>query len=348
MKSLLELPKLDRPGVNLYIADLMGPRGMRDGDNSQGFFAAIQQLQRAVGLNTIVQVNDCETSGHWTESDDGVFDYAVGATGNRVGTNCLKLTATAATDASQYVQTILINESAYIGKGADGKRQMDWRDTDYIGFWKHAASSAHFGTAGELKFALVNNGVVSALQSIDGTAGTEHHWCQIDISSLSRDRVEAIRFYGNNANAAEDCYIDDIIRYKHQFHGGPLYGCGFPIKSGTTLTRNQLGTWSIDGIIASSATEVVADLGPHWFSGATATGTATRSVWAYFPGRFLYLAEASAATVAGEGLISSGAATVEGATDGVEEIAHAKGLEAAGAAGDHIFAIFDTGGRFIS
>ena len=353
--NLMELAKLDRPGVNLDIASMIGPRGLNDASNSQGILQAIQRLYQVTGLNTIIQVNDCETSGDWAESDNGTFDYAVGATGKRVGTNCLKLTSTAAGDGTQYVETLLVNESAAVPKGLNAKKEMDWTDTDYIGFWKHAASSAHFGTAGELKFALINDGKVNPVSgtegsaaSVTGTAGTEHHWVQIDISGYDRDKVSAIRFYCNNANTSEDCYIDDIIRYKYQFNGGPMYGCGFPIKSATALSENHWAQWTIDGLIASVTAANIADVGPVLLNSSTATGTAARSVWALLPGRFIFLIQANAATVAGEGLEWAANGLAAGVSTGVEEKCWAKGLEAAGAQYDHIFAMFDTGGRFIS
>jgi hypothetical protein len=347
-ENLNTLIKKNRGGVNLYLAEKVGVRGFNDTTNGQGFFQAIQELQRLLGANTIIQVNDCETSGDWSESSNGTFDMAVAATGNRVGTNCLSLTATAATTGTQYVQTYLIDESAYIPFNPMGKRQMDWRDTDYIGFWKHAESSAHFGTDGELQFAIVNDGVVSALQDVDGTAGTEHHWCQIDISGLDRDKVEAIRFYGDNTNVGEVTYIDEILRYKYQFNGGPLYGAALPITSGTTLSENHWCAWSINGVAASASAAAVTDIGPCYLGAATALGTATRSVWAQFPGRFFFLVQANAATVAGEGLEWAANGLAAGVSDGVEEVCWAKGLEAAGAQYDHIFACFDTGGRYIS
>ena len=81
---------------------------------------------------------------------------------------------------------------------------------------------------------------------------------------------------------------------------------------------------------------------------STATGTAARGVWAYFPGRFFFLVQANAATVAGEGLEWAANGLAAGVSTGAEEEGWAKGLEAAGAQYDHIFACFDTGGRFIS
>ena len=66
------------------------------------------------------------------------------------------------------------------------------------------------------------------------------------------------------------------------------------------------------------------------------------------PGLHIFLARASAATVAGEGVIFSAAGTVEGVSTGVEEHAHAKCLEAAGAASDDIFCVRGLGNHFIS
>jgi len=347
MHNIMQLIKKNRGGVNLALASMTGPRGMNDTDNSQGFLQAIEELQRLAGANTIIQVNDCETSGDWTESDNGTFDYAVAATGKRVGTNCLSLTGTAATDNSQYAQTIFINESTKVPLRF-GIRQMDWTDTDYIGFWVHTEGSAHYGTDGELQFAIVNNGTVSTKAEVTGTAATEHHYFQVDISGYTRNQVESIRFYSNNSNTSEVVYIDDIIRYKYQYNGGPAYGAALPITSGTTLSENDWCLWSIDGVAASSSAAAVTDIGPAYLGAATATGTAARAVWAQFPGRYFFLIQASAATVAGEGLEWAANGTCAGVSSDAEEKGWAKGLEAAGAGYDHIFACFDTGGTYIS
>ena len=48
-----------------------------------GGSALIEALMITAGINVIIQVNDCEGSGDWTESDDTTFDYAVGALANR-------------------------------------------------------------------------------------------------------------------------------------------------------------------------------------------------------------------------------------------------------------------------
>ena len=346
--NLNTLAKKNRGGVNLGIASMVGPTGMDDTQNSQGFLQAIEELQRLAGANTIIQVNDCETSADWTESDSGTFDYAVGTSGDRVGTNALTLTGTGATDGTQYVETLLINESTYVPAGPDGKRQMDWTDTDYIGFYLNAVGSANYGTAGEMTIALVNDGVVSALQNIAVCAGTEDKWSQVDISALDRDKVEAIRFYSTNSNTGEAIYVDDIIRYKYQFNGGPAYGAALPIKSGTTLSENHWCTWSIDGVLAASSAAAVTDVGPCWLGASSKTGTAAQSVWAFFPGRYFFLTGCNAATVAGEGLEWAANGYCAGVSNGVEEKGWAKGLEAASEQYDWIWATFDTGGRFIS
>ena len=342
--------KTNQPGVNLAVADTIGPRGMTDNDRSSGFREAIEELQKGQGINHIVQVNDCATAADWTESDNGTFDVAADTTYDRLTTknSAVSFTNTAATDNSQYCQTLIIDESKYASKNTYGKRQMNWEDTDYIGFWKTPENSAENGTAGEMSFAIVNDGTLSAKTNIAGNSTTAVSFEQIDISGLDRDKVEAIRFYSNNSVTGEATIIDEIIRYKYQFNGGPLYGQYFYITSAGTLTENQNARWTIDGLAVGDATEVVNDVGPCQLGAATATGTAARNVWGRFPGQFIFLAKASAATVAGEGLIFSGAATLEGCSTGVEEISICKGLEAAAYAGDSIFCIYQVGGTFIS
>ncbi|HEA19650.1 hypothetical protein LCGC14_1625840 [marine sediment metagenome] len=344
--NLMNLLKTNQPGVSLSIADLIGPRGMNDtSGNASGYKQAVEELQRAAGINHIVQINDCETQTDWTESDNGTFDRAVGNAGVKVGTNSLKLTATASTDNTQYVETVLINESTYVPKTADGERQMDWRDTDYIGFWQHAVQSAEYGTAGEMQFAIMNNGVLSDKTEITGNVTTSHAWFQIDISGFSRDKVEAIRFYSNNTNTAEDFYADNIIRYKYALGGAPIFGSYYYITSGTTLTEGNGVKWGIAGLTVASATEAVVDLGPAFLGGATATGTAARNVYAQLPGKFIFMMKASTTNTAGAGVQFAGATTVEDGDAGNFEHSFAKALEAAGETGDWIFCIYDTAGQ---
>ncbi|KKN18470.1 hypothetical protein LCGC14_0955550, partial [marine sediment metagenome] len=183
-----------------------------------------------------------------------------------------------------------------------------------------------------------------------------HQWFEINMeaNSWQRDKVESIRLYAN-VGSGEDIFIDDILRYEISYDRGPLYGCAFPVKSSTTLTNNLHCKWTIDGLIAVTSSDVTS-LGPVklFLNGApvaragTATGTAARDVWGWFPGQFMYITRASAVTVAGEGLEVAAAGTVAGVASGVDEKAHAKGLEAAGAANDDIFVLAGTDTSFIS
>ena len=351
-RDFFELQKKDRPSVSQYGLRKRFPN-LRDLGDSQGMEAFLRHLRVGAGIGYVIQVNDCETSGDYTESDTGVFDIAASAaTGKRVGTNCMKLSATASTDGTQYVETKLINESAYIPL-KQGKRQMDWRDTRYVGFWKHAESSAHFGSDGELEFAIVNDGVVNGSTSapataqaaidIDGTSTTVHHWCEIDLNSYQRDKVEAIRFYGNNTST-EDTYIDDIVRYDISLNNAPLYGCAFPIKSGTTLTKNETAQWTIDGLIAATSAANVADIGICWMDGdASRTGNAARGVWAFVPGVYIILVEVGAANTAGDYLEWASSKHYTDVTTSTTEKGFLIALEAGGAAGDWIFALIAKG-----
>jgi len=346
MKGVLESP--GRPGPSDAALKAVGvpamdnPKG--DGNDFQSFMTL---LRVAAGLNHIIQVNDCETAADFTESDNGTFDIAASAaTGKRVGTNCMKLSSTGACDGTQYVQSLLIDESSKIAVQS-GKRQADWRDSNYVGFWVHNESNGDYSTAGEMTFAIVNDGTVSSETNVPALVDDVHAWVQIDISSFRRDKVEAIRFYCS-AGAGEDLYVDDIIRYQVQFNGGPLYGKSFPIKSGTTLNENHWVKWTVDGLIASSSAANVADLGPAYLGSSSLTGVAGRSKHAVVPLAYLFLLKANAATVAGEGLEWAADGFAAGVGNGVDENAFAKGLEAAGAQGDWIFATIAANGDYIS
>lgn len=344
MENLL---KTNRGGYN--IDQLVRNFGMVDpSGNNAGMYDFFESLMRNVGMNHIVQVNDCETSGDWSESDDGTFDYAVAATGKRVGTNCLKLTGTAACDNTQYVQTLYVDESEQQGSFIGDTKGLDWNDSKYLGFWLHTTSSGDFGTEGELKVALYyEDGTISEKQDVPATVGTAHIWAQIDISDLERDNVAGLRFYCNNANTGEFVYIDDIIRYRVSYNGAPLYGAYLPIKSGTTLANKDTITWSIDGAIKASSAAAVTDLGAGYLT-ETVTGTAKRNKSINIPGVYICLVQAGAATVAGENLIWKSNGKYEGGATGVDEVGMYKGLEAAGADGDYIFAVKTFGGNFIS
>lgn len=319
---------------------------------------ALERLYMAAGLNTIIQVNDCETTADWTESDDGTFDMTCAATGKRVGTNCLKLTSTATCDGTQYVETKLINESAKpnpVGHTGSGIRQMDWRDTRYLGFWIHNESAGDYSTAGEMKVAIVyDGGQVSAKANVQALVDDVHQWFEIDLVSeeWELDQVEAIRFYATVASG-EDLYVDDILRYQISYGRGPMYGCMFPIKSAVTLTDGDTARWSVDGLIAWTSAAAVTDLGEvKVFSNGLPTsslvGTATRKRWGFIPGINIHLVRANAATVAGEGLELAANRLHAGVSTTVDENATAKGLEAAGAQYDDIFAIRGVDTSFIS
>ncbi len=309
-----------------------------------GLNALLETLMITSGINVIIQVNDCETSGDWTESDDGVFDYAVAAGGNRVGTNALKLTATASTDNTQYVSTLFIDESEKVGTPtSSGKRQMDWRNTRYIGWWHHAVQSAEYGTAGEMTFAIVNDGVLQSKVDLDANVTTAHQWQEIDMvaQGWDHDKVEEIRFYSNNTNAAEDYYSDDIIRYQISYNKGPMYGSMFPITSGTALSEGDLVAWSIDGLIASSSSAVVADLGPvklfkNGLPVSSGTGTAKRNLWGFVPGMYIFIARSNGSCTAGDLGEWASARHLTDVTTTTTGLGVAKALETDGEAEDDI------------
>jgi len=350
--DLIQLLKTGRPSVGLENIRRVGLGLDNAQDGSLDFSRYLEHLMLMSGMNHIIQVNDMETYGDWTESDSGTLDVTQSdtTTGKRVGTNNILLTNTAATDGTQYIQSTLINESAVVPESANRKKQMDWRDTKYLGGWKHAESSAHYGTAGELSVAIVNNGVLQTAQDLPAQAGTEHRYWQIDMEAAGwdRDKVESIRFYSTNTNAAEAVYLDEIQRYAIQFNGGPWYGSALPIKSATTLNENHWSKWTIDGVIASSSAAAIADIGPAWLGSSSLTGNAQRNKWAIFPGARFCLIAANAATVAGEGLEWAANGLAAGVATGVDENGFAKGLEAAGAQYDSIFAQLTPGGNFIS
>ena len=314
----------------------------------------LRKLYLGAGLNDIFQINDCETDGDFTESDDSTFDIAAAAaTGKRVGTNCMKLSSTAACDGTQYVQSLLINESKKPFRGADGRRQMNWEDTRYLGFWVHNEVGGDFSTAGELKATIVVDGVEQTQVNVQALVDSVHQWFEIDMVANSWDRnlVESIRFYAN-VGIGEDIYIDDIVRYEISYDRGPLYGCMFPIKSGTALSDGDTVKWTADGLIKTTSA-VVADLGTvklfkNGAPVASATGDGGRSVWGIIPGVCIFITRANATTQAGEGLEWAANGLVAGVATGVDELGFAKGFEAAGAQYDDIFATKTFGGNFIA
>jgi hypothetical protein len=340
-------PKLNRPGLSLAALEDIGVPALQNSQESDlSFSSFLRKLMVAAGINHNVQVNDCETAADWVESDNGTFDKACAATGKRVGTNCLSLTNTAATDGTQYIETLLINESAYAQKdpvGLSGNRQANWNDSKYLGFWVHAESGGDFGTAGEAKVALIyDGGQVSTKVNIQATVGTVHQFQSIALSEfgIPLDKIEKIRFYGDNLNAAEVLYIDDIQRYEIEYNGAPYYGAAFPIKASTTLANGDSAKWTIDGLIKSVSSAAVTDLGPVLLDDASVTGDGARSKWGMIPGVTIGIARANAATTPGDMLqwVSNGVYT------DVTTTATGKGsmiaLEAAGAQYDDIMVLF--------
>ncbi len=309
-----------------------------------GLSALLETVMITAGINVIIQVNDCETSGDWTESDDTTFDYAVGATGKRLGSSALKLTATQSTDNTQYVETLFIDESEKVGAPtSSSKRQMDWRNTRYIGWWAHAEDSAEYGTDGEMTFAIVNDGTVQTKVDLTGLVTTVHQWQEIDMvaQGWDLDKVESIRFYSNNTNTAEDYYADDIIRYQISYNKGPMYGSMFPIKSGTALSEGDLVKWSIDGLIASSGSAVVADLGPvklfkNGLPVASGTGSAKRNLMGFIPGMYVFIARSNGSCTAGDLGEWASARHLTDVTTTTTGLGVAKALETDGAAEDDI------------
>ncbi len=343
--------KKNRPSVSLGLLKELGLPGMVNAkDSDLGFEKYLEKLMFAKGVNHIVQINDCEDNGGYSESADGVFDLETfAATGKRVGTNCLLMQCVTACDNSQYIQLLNIDESQPIIKNF-GHKQMDWSDTRYMGFWIHNASDAgSFSEDGELQVAIVSNGVLQTKVEIAGVTDAIHQWVQIDMQAQGWDltKVEALRFYSNNPNTTETIYIDDILRYQISYNDAPLYGCAFPVKSGTTITNGNNVRWTVDGLTNGDATQVVNDLGMAEVFGSSLVGRAQRDRWAMIPGLQIFLGRVGATVVEGEGLIFKSVTTMEGVTEGEDETVVCKALEA-GDASDDIFCVRGLGGTYIS
>jgi len=308
--------------------------GMEDQSSTrrEGLKDFLEQLQLSAGFNLIYSVNDCETVAEFTESTSGEFD--VTATGSaKVGSNSITLTATTASVG--YVETDDIVNSGPIPSDMNGVKQVDWRDTDYIGWWQQCNTG--FNTAGELGFRIKNDGTWSAVQAVTAATDSVYQKIELDISALTRNKVEAIRFDNDNANAAEAVIIDHIIRYKFGNGKGPVLGpcMSYPIKSGVTLARGNLvefeagATRRID-LEAAAGTET---LGPCVIGG---TGDAQGTVFGLVQiGGLAYL-RAGGTIVNGEGVQWNAAHTVIGATTGVDENNFAKAVEASTTGSDFL------------
>ncbi len=348
------LDKKNRPGPGLAILRALGLPVLDDaGDADLGASAFFDRLMYGAGINHIVQVFDCESITGITESDSGTFDVAAaGAAGKRVGTNALKLVNTAATDGTQYIRIANIDESAAI-PAYFGMKQMDWRDTRYLGFWNHTANSGDYNVAGDMKICLeYDGGQISTKQNVPATVSTVHQWAEFKLSgflvaaggaAIPLDKIEAVRFYSTNADVADYVQYDDIIRYYISVDGYPYYGCGFPIKSATTLVQGNSGKWTIDGLITGAADAPT--LGPLFLpDGDSVLGTAKRDKWGMFPGSIrIGFARANAATTAGD-LLQWVSGTTQALLTDVTTTATEKGyaiaLEAAGAQYDDIMVVF--------
>lgn len=343
--SLIKNVKKNRPSISVALLKQLGFPGLVNSiDADLGFENLLEKIMFAAGLNHIIQVNDCEDSTGYTESDSGTFDFETFAsTGHRVGSNCLLMTATLACDNSQYVQLINIDESLPIAKRY-GKRQMDWTDTRFLGFWVHNAGNAgDFGTEGELQIALVcDGGVVQTKVKVQAIVNTVHQWFEIDMIDAGWDltKVESLRFYSNNTNATEVIFIDDILRYQISYCSKPYYGCSIPIKPDATITNGQLVRWTIDGAIPFTGSAHIADVGHAYLYGnSTLVGNAKRNKWVMVPGMHIGLLRVEASVTAGFGLETTDGILVEVITAGGDEKGFAKALEGADDKYDDIFVL---------
>ncbi|MHA1746587.1 MAG: hypothetical protein ACTSWW_11340 [Promethearchaeota archaeon] len=317
------------------IIELIKSFGLEDTSTSrkQGLKDVLDQLQLSAGFNLIYPVNDCESASDFSESADGEFDIEIEDSTKKVGSYSIKLTATTAE--SGYVSTDKIVESGPIPTDSNGDQYVDWSDSDYIGWWQY---NAGMNTDGELKFRIKNNGVWS--DAIDVPGGTDGVWqrVELDISGLSRTRVEAIRF-DNNAPVNEYVYIDDIIRYKHGNGKGPVLGpcISFPIKNGETISRGNLVGIQAGSVRRLSTTvSGEEDLGPCVVGG---TGNSQGTVYATVQiGGLAYL-RAGGTIVAGEGVKRGSNHTVVGAVSGQDEMNLGKAIEASTANSDFLVLI---------
>lgn len=300
--------------------------GMEDqsSDRREGLKDFLEQLQLSAGFNLLFTVNDCETVAEFDESTSGEFDVAATGSG-KVGSNSITLTATTAS--AGYVSTDDISNSGAIPSDMNGVKQMDWRDSDYVGWFQQCNTG--FNTAGELGFRIKNDGTWSDVQAVP--AGTDSVWQkqELDISALTRDKVEAIRFDNDNANSTEAVEIDQIIRYKFGNGKGPVLGpcMAYPIKSGVTLARGNIAEFEAASTrrIDLEAAAGPETLGPVVIGG---TGDAQGTVWGLVQiGGLAYL-RAGGAIVNGEGVQWNAAHTVIGASTGVDENNFAKAYEA--------------------
>lgn len=333
------------------IADAVNFGGVKkdtDSTRANGLEDILEELSLMAGRCAMRSLNDCQTIGDWTESDNGTLDVAADTTNEKTGTSSIKITNTAATDASQYIETKLIDGSAVpapLSPDHNDDGTIDLRDYDYIGGWNFGIATGGFGTAGELQFAIVNNGTASALQNMPAAVDSVHQRWEIDISALTRDKVEAIRFYGNNANAAEAITIDSICAYKNGNGKGPVMGqCIYlPIASGQTLTRGQIVQINVASIFGAVDVQVegAAAVNSGGIVVVGGTGVATGKVFAVIQlTGYAYMRAGSTHGIgAGEYAGWDSATTIAGEGGANPEFAICKALEAPGADSDDILVL---------
>lgn len=257
------------------------------GQSQNGLKDVIDELRLAVGIADEILVNDCEAVAEWTESADGDLDVAIESTIIKRGTYSIKLTATTAETGN--VMSTYIDAGAQPTIDKDGNRYMDWRNSDFIGFWATAGASGDFNAASDLQISIRNNGTWSTAQDTAVVAydATNPIWryIEVDISALTRSAVDAIRFENNNPDAADIIYIDEISRYKFGAGKGPAHGpcLILPIASGVSLTRGYIAQLlETAGSVARFDVEAAADtntIGPVVVGGTgVAGGTVSAAV----------------------------------------------------------------------
>ena len=349
------------------------PAGWADPDTirANALVDVISELRLACGINPIAEVNDCETVADWTESDDGTFDITADTTNEKVGTTAMLLTNTAATDGTQYVETSVLMASKPVPADKYGETDgLDWTEYDWLGGWWFGGGAAHFDGLGELTFALKNDGVWGAAVNVTIPTGSTalppqvptnsvHKRFDIDITSFTRGKVQAIRFYANCPTAAQNVSIDDLIVYKYSTGRGPIMGghvIPFMPKNAGQISRGDVINFS-SGIIhriEEADADAVENVGVCVIPALGDISSYPPKMCYIAIGGFLFL-RANAATIAGEGLIwQSESVTeghlVEGGATG--EASHAKmfakGYEAAGAQYDDILAELTRTTTFVS